>query len=62
TISGITGGMFAGLQSIGAAGLGAAGKAAIVSASSAAVKLYDTVTGGSDEEDCDCCTELQPRK
>ncbi|GBO07719.1 General transcription factor II-I repeat domain-containing protein 2A [Araneus ventricosus] len=62
TIRGITGGMFAGLQSIGAAGLGAAGKAAIESASSATFKLNDTVTGGSDEEDCDCCTELQPPK
>ncbi|CAL1287860.1 unnamed protein product [Larinioides sclopetarius] len=54
-ISGVTGSVFAGLQGIGAAGLGAAGKVAVASASSAAYKVYDTIAGGSEDEDCDCC-------
>ncbi|XP_055934749.1 interferon alpha-inducible protein 27, mitochondrial-like [Argiope bruennichi] len=61
TISGITGTAFAALQSIGAAGLGFVGKTAVVSSSGLAVKVYDAIKGGSDDENCDCCTEIQPR-
>lgn len=53
-ISGLTGTAFAGLQSVGAAGmLGVGAKTAVVTATGAAVKAYDYISGASEEtESC----------
>ncbi|GIY25958.1 hypothetical protein CDAR_463861 [Caerostris darwini] len=53
SLAGLTGTAFAGLQSIGAAGLGIGAKTAIVTASSAVVKAYEKLTSApAPEEEC----------
>ncbi|GFQ72965.1 hypothetical protein TNCT_481741 [Trichonephila clavata] len=63
TIAGTSGTVFAALQGMGAAGLGGAAKTAIVAATGAGVKVYDTLKGGKSndetEPEAEGCTEAK---
>ncbi|GFU42033.1 hypothetical protein TNCV_4677161 [Trichonephila clavipes] len=55
TVAGTSGAVFGALQGMGAAGLGVAAKTAIVAATGAGVKVYDTFNGGKSND----CTEAK---
>ncbi|GFQ85068.1 hypothetical protein TNCT_180781 [Trichonephila clavata] len=63
TIAGTSGTVFGVLQGMGAAGLGGAAKTAIVAATGAGVKVYDTLKGGKSndetEPEAEGCTEAK---
>ncbi|GFW87080.1 uncharacterized protein TNCV_1923061 [Trichonephila clavipes] len=51
TVAGTSGAVFGALQGMGAAGLGVAAKTAIVAATGAGVKVYDTFNGGKSNDE-----------